>query len=132
MGLGERRRNINREKRTKHRQGTKGENKSNKKLGKVMINVNRSISDNTLEKGNEKQDNRVKGSNSSNNMVAVIIIILIRVGEMMIRIVRIMIRIMISVKEARATTRRDSPFQGTWKVNPEYLESLLSSSTFFY
>ena len=28
------------------------------------------------------------------------------------------------VKEARATTRRDSPFQGTWKVNPEYLESL--------
>ena len=32
-----------------------------------MINVNRSISDNTLEKGNEKQDNRVKGSNSSNN-----------------------------------------------------------------
>ena len=32
-----------------------------------MINVNRSRSDNTLEKGNEKQDNRVKGSNSSNN-----------------------------------------------------------------
>ena len=32
-----------------------------------MINVNRSISDNTLEKGNEKQDSRVKGSNSSNN-----------------------------------------------------------------
>ena len=28
------------------------------------------------------------------------------------------------VKEAGATTRRDSPFQGTWKVNPEYLESL--------
>ena len=31
---------------------------------------------------------------------------------------------MLIVKEARATTRRDSPFQGTWKVNPEYLESL--------
>ena len=37
----------------------------------------------------------------------------------------------IIVKEAIATTRRDSPFQGTWNVNPEYLESLLSSSTFF-
>ena len=36
------------------------------------------------------------------------------------------------VKEARATTRHDSPFQGTWKVNPEYLESLFSSSSFFY
>ena len=42
------------------------------------------------------------------------------------------ISIVRSVKEARATTRRDSPFQGTWKVNPRYLESLFSSSTFFY
>ena len=41
-------------------------------------------------------------------------------------------RLATTVKEARATTRRDSPFQGTWKVNPEYLESLFSSSTFFY
>ena len=33
-------------------------------------------------------------------------------------------RLATTVKEARATTRRDSPFQGTWKVDPEYLESL--------
>ena len=32
---------------------------------------------------------------------------------------------MLFVKEAGVTTRRDSPFQGTWKVNPEYLESLI-------
>ena len=31
----------------------------------------------------------------------------------------------VNVKEAGATTRRDSPFQGTLKVNPEYLESLI-------
>ena len=41
-------------------------------------------------------------------------------------------RLATTVKEARATTRRDSPFQGTWKVNPWYLESLFSSSTFLY
>ena len=32
-----------------------------------MINASRSISENTLEKGKEKQDNRGNGSNSSNN-----------------------------------------------------------------
>ena len=35
------------------------------------------------------------------------------------------------IKEARATTRRDSPFQGTWKVNPWYLESLLALLPFY-
>ena len=57
-------------------------------------------------------------------IVIVIIALIITVVVVVIFIIIIIIIIIIIVKGAGATTRHDSPFQGTWKVNPEYLESL--------